>query len=251
MERSRRPDESVFPIELDGRRCWVKYRPHSKKNNWHRLQALFTSLLSMPLLKPTVSYGGVQSLRQEADRLNLLRTQGIPVPDVIMLGDDFLITDDCGVQLQEWIEALASVEEKYYWLKQAMYLLIQVHTAGLAHGRPMPKDMLIRDDTLTLIDLEDDPLQVMSLAEAQARDVWLFMNAVACLLLEDTNRTASVFELYQASISKETGKSLSRLVAFIHPLSKLFSKTFVADYMGRDLRQALLANEVMAHALFR
>ena len=249
-EISRNPNEPVFSIELNGRKCWVKTRPYSKKNNWHCLQAFFASLLAMPLFKPTVSSGGAQSLRQEADRLNLMRAKGLAVPEVIMSEDDFLITEDCGLQLQEWIEALTGIEERQYWLKQAIYLLIQVHEAGFAHGRPMPKDMLIRDDNLTLIDLEDDPLQVMSLAEAQARDVWLFMNAATRLLFEDAERTASVFELYQTAASSETRKALHRLVSFVRPFSRLLSKKTISSYMGRDLRQALLANEVMAHVLF-
>jgi uncharacterized protein YjgD (DUF1641 family) len=96
-----------------------------------------------------------------------------------------------------------------------------------------------------LIDLEDDPLQVMTLAEAQARDVWLFMNAAVRLLLEDTAQTTSVFELYKAAISPETQKALCWLVAFVHPFSKFLSRTTLLTYFGRDLRQALLANEVM------
>ena len=115
----------VFPISVDGRKCWVKHRPNSKKNNWHRLQALFAFLSGMSLFKPTVSSGGTRSLRQEAQRLNLLGSHGISVPEVIVLEDDFLITDDRGVQLQDWIEALDNIEDRLYWLKKAVSLLIR------------------------------------------------------------------------------------------------------------------------------
>jgi len=144
------------------------------------LQGLIAYLQGFSIFKPTVSYGGAQSLRQEAERLIVLRSYGISVPNVLLVEDDFLVTEDCGVQLQEWIETLPDIGERQYWLKQAIQLLLRVHQAGFAHGRPMPKDMLIRDNILTLIDLEDDPLQVMSLPEAQARDVWLFFYACCC-----------------------------------------------------------------------
>jgi tRNA A-37 threonylcarbamoyl transferase component Bud32 len=242
-----RPDQLVFSLELDGQKCWVKRRPASKKLRWHRLQALVASLLRMRLFQPTVSQGGPESLRNEADRLACLREQRIPVPDVILCEDDFLVTDDRGVQLDYWLRTLPSDEDRQHWLRQAIGLLSQVHAAGLAHGRPMPRDMVIRRGQLTLIDLEEDPVQVMSLAEAQARDVWLFMNS-AVQLLPDQASAAAVFSDYHRTMTVEAERALRRLVALGRPFSWFLARTLVG-YLGSDLRKAVLANEVMAGVL--
>ncbi len=111
----------------------------------------------------------------------------------------------------------------------------------------MVRDIVIRDGKLTLIDLEEDPTQVMPLAHAQARDLWLFMVGVA-LLLEDETPAAELLARYRGSISFETERVLRRLVRTLRPFSWLLDKTF-AHRLGRDVQQAVLGNNAMARAL--
>jgi tRNA A-37 threonylcarbamoyl transferase component Bud32 len=128
-----------------------------------------------------------------------------------------------------------------------MRLLMQVHAARFAHGRPLPKDIVVRDGALTLIDLEEDPMRVMSLAEAQARDIWLFMTGVV-RWLPDRAAAASVFARTHNHMALEAQKALRHMVALARPVSWVLAKTIV-HRLGRDLRWAVMANEVMARAL--
>jgi hypothetical protein len=101
---TRHPTPLVFALHLDGRRYWVKRRPHPKKTLWHRWQALSASLLRLSWLQPTVSGGGPESLQDEAERLAMLRAQGISVPEPILCECDYLVTEDRGVPLDAWLK---------------------------------------------------------------------------------------------------------------------------------------------------
>ncbi|TVS18641.1 MAG: hypothetical protein EA424_10440 [Planctomycetaceae bacterium] len=241
------PDRLVFSLTFDQQKVWIKRRPEPKKLFWHRLQKILAVVLHAPLLRPTVSTGGAESLRHEADRLARLRAHGIPVPDVILCEPDFLVTEDCGAPLDVWLWTLPTIQERRVWLERALQLLLRVHAVGMVHGRPMLRDMLIEEGELTLIDLEEDPTQFMPLAHAQARDLWLFMVGVAPLLANEME-AAKVLAQWRDSICSETQRVLRRLVKTLRPFSWTLDKT-LARHLGRDLQRAVLANNAMTRAL--
>lgn len=239
-------NDMIVSFEYENQRYWIKRRPHSKKNIWHRLQTLAASLMALPVFKSTASNGGAMSIHNEANRLIHLKKAGVFVPDVVYFDEQILVTSDEGVQCHQWL-INADVNQRRVWLTKAMELILSIHRAGVAHGRPMPKDMLVKGEQLTMIDLEEEPQKVMSLTEAQARDVWLFMNAVT-RFFDDEADIDYILTVYLSKGTSDVAQALTRIVKKLRPLSRILSK-LGAQRLGRDVRQAIMANEIMAKVL--
>lgn len=229
-------------IDYQGQPAWLKRRPHSKRTIWHRLQAFMARALRLPILAATATEGGPKSLMDEANRLKELERKNIPVPQVLAINDDCLITQDVGQQLLCYLHEVDQ-PEKINLLNKAMNTLIALHQAGLCHGRPSLKDMTILADVIYLIDLEENPLNVMTLAEAQARDIWLFLNSAARFCRQDNQLLNDLFELYEVSIAPQTLERLRHLVVTLKPIRILASR--IKPLLGRDGLHAIKANKTL------
>lgn len=248
LEKSvaRATEALVFPMMTDGKKYWVKRRPESKRRVWHRVQWSLAVLLRCSLLMPSVSEGGAASIHGEARRLQLFRAKKLPVPEVIYHDHSILVTMDCGEPLQQCLQDKCE-EERVFWLSQAMALLMQVHKAGLSVGRPMPKDLLLKNSQLTLIDLEEAPESVMSRAEAQARDIWLLMNGISGLVNND-NALIEVCRPLLNDIAPETMRALMQLLRILKPLSFILSSLRL-HHIGKDVTKAVRATEILAKVI--
>lgn len=200
----------------------------------------------MPIFRPTVSTGGAQSLKDEAIRLQAFANNSVAVPDVLALDDLFLVTSDVGIQLHQCLRNISSKEESEQILKQAIQALNNLHTKGFCHGRPSFGDMTIKDRVIYFIDLEENPLTVMTLAQAQARDLWLFLNNAA-RYSESEATLIDLFQLYRQNIQEETLVELKRLVKRLKP-ARIVAELTLKPLMGRDLKSAIKANRALETA---
>ena len=137
----------------------------------HRLLNLFARAAGAPYLKAVPVHGGQRSQAIELQRLTALRAAGLAVPRVRHVGVDYFVMDylgprDLAVTLRE-----RGMDGFGLW-QAATEQLLQVHTRGEYLSQCFARNMIVSDKFEGLIDFEDDPLEVMSLAEAQARD-WL------------------------------------------------------------------------------
>lgn len=237
-------DTLIAQFEYNGQRLWIKRRPFSKKKLAHRLQGVIASLFCLPIFYPTVSTGGAQSLFDEAERLNLFATRHMPVPRVMAVTPDFLITNDVGQQLHRYLQQLTQSEAVHLVLLSAVGLLNQLHREGLCHGRPSFGDMTIQDNVISLIDLEENPLEVMTLAEAQARDVWLFFLNAARYCPKDGVQLVALFNSYRQGISSDTLQALQKMVNKLKPLRVMLE--YLGDsILGRDGSNAIRVNKAL------
>jgi tRNA A-37 threonylcarbamoyl transferase component Bud32 len=225
---------------------WIKRRPKSKKTIWHQLQYALTAIIRLPIFYPTVSIGGAKSLEQESIRLHLWATRSILVPTVEIITADFLITQSVGVQLHNYLSGLQSVSEKQILLCQAASALNKVHCANLCHGRPSLKDMTYHDGNIFFIDLEEEPLSIMNLAQAQARDIWLFLTSAANHA--EMSVLITVFNGYYQNISNTTIDALKQMTFVLKPLRHIVSR-LPMKLKGRDIRCAITANKVLEQVL--
>lgn len=241
------PTPWLGKINFHGQHFWIKQRPFSKKTTWHRLQNLIARSLSCPVLTATATSGGPQSLYDEAARLHLFAQHGIPAPRVLACTQLFILTEDVGLPLHHHLRAAGAPIAKQALLQQAILALNRLHQAGLCHARPSFSDMTYRDDTIFFIDLEEDPLSVMTLPEAQARDVWLFFNNAAAYSQKDPAHLQCLFADYQSGISAETLRALQKIVKLLKPLRQL--SPLVQPLLGKDAQRAILANQALERAL--
>lgn len=243
------PDVLVGQINDNEHRYWLKRRPFSKKTIWHALQGIVSQALRLPSLYPTVTAGGASSLHYEAERLRQFAEKNIPVPWVVSITDTVLITEDVGCQLNQHLQTVQDSKQIHLILKQAAQSIQKMHQAGLCHGRPSLNDMTIKHGLISFIDLEENPLVVMSLAQAQARDIWLFLNsATRYCPNNDPQLLSDLFETYKQHASEETLHALKQMVNQLKPLRIVLEHT-LTKLIGRDARRAIQANKSLENAL--
>ena len=238
------PLKLIGNFEWNEQLVWIKRRPFSKKKHWHTLQSMLARMVRLPTFASTATAGGPQSLHYEAERLQSFALKNIPVPKVLAVTETFMLTEDVGLQLQNYLHQLSDSKEVRLLLTNAVMTIRQMHQAGLCHARPSLKDMTIRNGIISLIDLEEDPLHVMSLSQAQARDIWLFLNSAARFCNDDPNLLKDLFHTYQTEISETTLLELKQMVQQLKPLRRLLDNPLQAK-LGRDVRCAIKANKAL------
>lgn len=239
------PNEDIARLNYEQQTIWLKRRPESKETIWHRLLHYLTYIVPLPIIYPTVVTDGAQSLQDEALRLRIFAMRNIDVPAVLDVQPDYLVTSDVGGTMQKYLEELTTAEDKYRLLIKAMAALSQLHQAGLCHGRPFLRDMTYLNEQVFFIDLEEDPLKVMSLAEAQARDLWLFLNSVAKQCKNEPRLVHDLFECYLLDAHIETIAALKKMVLLIKPLRFFMEYSLLLAIKSRDLHCAVLVNKVL------
>ncbi len=130
-------DQRVSRFEHDGQIIWIK-----------RQEKLS---LRMRLQK-----GNAQTaFKAERTALHTLQTAGIPVPDILAEGPDFIATADSGPSLQYLLMAQSGTpSERAKAFKAAGEQLATMHAAHLSHGRPSIKDICWKNDHITFLDFE-------------------------------------------------------------------------------------------------
>lgn len=217
---------------------------------WRSLQRAAAWLLPLPMLRPTMSVGGAEGLAAEAARLQALHAAGVHVPKVLGLSDTLLVTADAGQEFKLFVEALPTDDEKQAWLCKGAEALAALHGAGHAHGRPYVKDFVVAPDgqTIGFLDLEENPVQVMTLEQAQARDIWLYLGSAAQLATYDIARTAAIYAAYAAKAPQAHRSALRSLLRWLAPLYAVL-KLLRAQGLGKDVRRAMASTAALLQSL--
>ncbi|MCW1952430.1 MAG: hypothetical protein KIH44_013805 [Octadecabacter sp.] len=219
-------DESQTPadqprverVRFDGQDAWCK-RPEAARSS------IFTSLHRIldrvlpKVMRSTNAVGGIDALHGEAKRLRVFDVKGLPVPKVLQETEEHLVLSDCGAQLRGHMRVSSDAAEKTRLIAQALEVLVSIHQAGLAHGRPFLKDMTLSNEgAIYVLDLEEDPIARMPLADAQARDVYLFL--LSCAEFQDDPKQGlkRVLGTYLTNAPKEVAP---RLIALCNSLRVL------------------------------
>jgi tRNA A-37 threonylcarbamoyl transferase component Bud32 len=239
--------QRAFPIEWRGQKVWVKITAPYNYYGWHRVQKAIARLLVNPMLLPTVSVGGQAGLAYEFERLHELREKGLPVAKPIALTEGWFATGDMGTPLQDLLDHQDDEGQRERTLKDGAEALARLHKAGEWHGSGQVRDLVQTKDGIGFIDFEEDLMAVMSLAQAQARDLLLFLISTARYAKGQNNPIPQALAAY-AAIAPGTVwpeiRRLSWLLGFVHrALAPWRAK------LGRDARQALLAVEALKEHL--
>lgn len=245
----RHPKKLVQSFFFQNQLYWIKRRPLSKKTVWHRLQNLSARLFALPIFFSTVCQNSRDSFTFEAERLALFTQHNIPVAQVELVNESFLITKNAGLMLEAHLNTLKDKADIHQCLQLAIKALRQLHQAGLCHGKPSPKDMTILDGRIHFIDLEEAPEQTMSLNEAQARDVWLFFHSIALYGETDPSLLVELFDVYRTGIENKTLTALKKMVNTLKPIRILLNP--LKTKLGKDARKAIIANHILEMALNR
>lgn len=139
----------------------------------YRLLGALAGLLGAPYLKTAPLLGGAAGQALEVRRLRALHAAGVRVPQVLHVAPDHFV--------MQWLgpgDLAAALRQRHpqsaaLW-REGGEALTRIHCAGQCLSQAFARNMIVSETgTLAgMIDFEDDPLQVMPLADAQARN-WL------------------------------------------------------------------------------
>lgn len=137
----------------------------------HRMLNLFARLAGVPYLKAVPVHGGARAQAIEIARLQALHAAGLQVPQVLHVAPDYFVMTHLGSN--DLARALREQGREAYglWLAAMEHLLL-VHARGQYLSQCFARNIIVSSRFEGLIDFEDDPLEVMTLEQAQARD-WL------------------------------------------------------------------------------
>jgi hypothetical protein len=171
-------------LQFDGRRVWVKdYGPAGRAR---RLSAaLWNALagaLGIALLRSPPRHAGEASARVEHRRLDELAAQGVRVPPVLGVGRDVLLLGDLGTALGHELRASRRAGDTARidaLVERAFAAIAGVHRRGGYLGQAFARNMTVGEAGIGFLDFEEDPLEIMPLRDAQARDWLMFAAGIA------------------------------------------------------------------------
>jgi tRNA A-37 threonylcarbamoyl transferase component Bud32 len=144
------------------------------------LLSVVGKFLRGPLIKPVPAYGGAKAQEIEIRRLGELRVAGIPVPQVLHIAKDYFVMQAIeGRPLDSLVSGADSQAHTVF--EQGLEAIARVHAAGQYLSQGFARNILVNSQGLFFIDFEDDPLQVMTLEQAQARDYLVYLLSVVWL----------------------------------------------------------------------
>ncbi len=155
---------------------------------YHALN-FFSWMLRLPLLKAVPQPGGSEAIQTEIRRIKSLAANDINVPELVACDEDWLLIKDVGQSIINNMKQPDTSQQTRRLLFtacleaiKALHLQQQYLSQGFIRNMLLVKESPL---TIAFIDFEDDPLQVMSLAEAQARDVLLLVNSTARFFVDE------------------------------------------------------------------
>jgi hypothetical protein len=172
----------VQSIVIAGREAWLKaYEAGDSRKLTLGLLDAIVRKLEIDALRPPPHPGGEEAKAIEARRLAELEALGIRVPRVLGEGESTLLLSDIGTTLAARLRAADGDAATIDALtRQVIAAISDAHARGAYFGQMVPRNITIDDaGRVGFIDFEEDPLEVMSLPQAQARDWLLFAFGIA------------------------------------------------------------------------
>lgn len=196
-------DTSVGSVIVKGQRAPRSSLRYALLNGLARLQGL-------PLLKTAPAHGGARAQQIEVERLRRLAEAGAPVPKLLHVDADYFVQSWAGASR---LDQLLQQDDALLWWQRGLRTLVALHARGQYLSQAFARNFVASDDSLTLIDFEDDPLEVMTLPQAQARDwlAYLHSSANPLLRLSEAQRAESRALLREALAREQT--EVRRLLA--------------------------------------
>ncbi len=161
----------VEVFELPEGKVLVKGQRETRSPWPHRLLNALAWMAGVSYLKAVPVHGESQSQAIEIMRLRALYGAGLPVPQVLHVAPDYFVMSYLGDRDMALTLREQGVQAWGLWMA-AMEQLLRVHAQGQYLSQCFARNIIVSDRFHGLIDFEDDPLEVMTLVEAQARD-WL------------------------------------------------------------------------------
>lgn len=206
------PRRRITRLDWQGHTVWLK-RPEAPRSLRWRLQ----------------KGDPARAFRREAEGLRALAAAGVPVPEVLDAGPDFLFLADAGPTLAALMADPARPEAGIAAaVTAAARALGRLHAGGLAHGRPYLRDLCWNGARITLIDFERHRPRASGLR--QGYDLVLFL---ASLLADPRGQShlAAAVAAWHGQAPASAWRGARVWMALIRPLGPL-ARRFVRKRPG-------------------
>lgn len=257
----------VTSLQTPGGKVWVKsVEPPTKV--WRRtILAGLGRIFPVPILRPSKAGKGGDTLLLQADQAEKLRAAGLKTATIHYADKDFLVLADAGVNIQYAVRDLekmpvarANIDRPAARaiLLQITGVIAEMHRKGFAHGRPKMRDFAWQGDgadgTVTILDLEERPWEVMSMSAAQARDIYLWLVDL-CSYPVPRETASAAMQIFDETMSGETRtelRKLRRLLSVLAFFVRLLTRTplrkreMVGAVGAYDVLKAFLGNHPRA-----
>ncbi|APW38943.1 hypothetical protein RD110_18465 [Rhodoferax koreense] len=223
-------ETSAGPVVVKGQRPPRSVTPR-RMFNW-AMQAAGLATLKVPLRD-----GGPEAQQVEVRRLAELRAAGVRVPTLMHVEPGFFVQEyltgpdlsrelsrGAGDRLAVWQQGVAAVQA--------------VHSRQECLSQAFARNFIVTPEGIAAIDHEEDPLEVVSLPQAQARDWLFYLHSTLWLLPERRAEMLSVWERVVGAESRLVADFMHRLARRLAPLRHLPSQR---KPWGRDIVSAQAA----------
>lgn len=153
----------------------------------HRALNLFARMAGVPYLKAVPVHGGARSQAIEIRRLQALHAAGVSVPQVHHVASDYFVMSYLGANDLARALREQGVRAAGLWMAAMDHLLL-VHARGQYLSQCFARNIIVSSRFEGLIDFEDDPLEVMTLEQAQARDWLIYLQSTLWNLALEPDR---------------------------------------------------------------
>lgn len=223
----------VQRFSLGGHVAWLKrYDP----DGWLRpaLVRVWNGLvgrLDLQALRSPPRHAGEQAKAVEARRLVALRACGAPVPRILGEGPRSLILSDMGPTLAHRLKRLACANDADMLVRQTARAIGDLHRHGGYLGQAFARNITVGDAGVGFIDFEEDPTEIMSLSQAQARDWVMFTTGVGPYFTGRMDILTGLIRDEAAAIEPAVAQEVRRIadrLGFVERIGRLLGRKTAA-----------------------
>lgn len=242
-------DQRVSSAVIDGNTVWIKRMGAEGRPLLKRLHAWISPLIPWVMLRSSEPLGPEGMAGREARKTSAFAKADFPAVRVLFQQGSNLVLSSASAIVQEELNRLKNIDAQAHedLLVACAAALGKAHQAGLCHGRPHPRDMILEEERIGFLDFEEAPEDVMPLADAQARDLWLlFLQVSGQSQRLDTNRRAfDAYCIYAPSDVLPRLAAARGVFAVILPILR----TLKLVGLGSDGKKLLKASDFLYSAL--
>jgi hypothetical protein len=223
-------ETSIGPVVVKGQRPPRSVAPR-RIFNW-AMQATGLSTLKVPLRD-----GGPTAQQVEVQRLAELRAAGVLVPTLLHVAPDFFVQEYLtGPDLSR--ELSRATGDKLGVWQRGMTAVQAVHSRNVCLSQAFARNFIVTPQGIAAIDHEENPLEVVSLPQAQARDWLFYLHSTLWLMPESREAMLANWRQVVRAENPATAGFMLTLARRLAPLRHLPSRR---KPWGRDIVSAQAA----------
>ncbi len=216
--------QRVTKIEHLGKIAWRKqYSSQGRRKRMAVLRWIARSFGANALLAP-IPLSPSEACATEQAMIRKLSSLGVLVPDIIEASDSHIVVSDIGEVFSSVCRQTKNIEQRAALLIKGFDALNDLHQRNGYLSQAFARNLTLLDGRVGFIDLEEDPLKVMPLKAAQARDILFFVHSTARFMADAPERYT---ELLQACIGRVPDgikleiANVVRILKYLDPVARM------------------------------